>query len=224
VRLTVKGVRSRLVSGSAGSLRSFALAFLVVAAVAGPAAIAPGTACAAAASDAPHAALAIDTGASESVYCVALDAESVSGTHLIQLAGSQFGVEYRLGFGGRAVCMLAGVGVDGPDCFGAYPDFWGYWHGDATRGWTWASTSAADHSVESGDVEGWSWGSGDSGATHPAPTQTAIDDACRGAIASAPGTDTGDGADPVGGIVAIGAIALLGMGGWFTLRRTRGAP
>ncbi len=56
----------------------------------------------------PHAALVVDTGQQATSYCVALDASSVSGTRLIELASEQYGLAYRLGFGGRAVCMLVG--------------------------------------------------------------------------------------------------------------------
>jgi LPXTG-motif cell wall-anchored protein len=125
-----------------------------------------------------RAALVVDTGAGATSYCVALGAESVSGLDVIRLAHEQYGLDYRLGFGGRAVCSLAGVGVEGDDCFGAFPDFWGYWRGDGTGGWTWSSTGAADTTVEPGDVEGWSWGPGQDGSTHPMPPRTREDDVC----------------------------------------------
>ena len=129
-----------------------------------------------------RAALVVDTGGQARSYCVALGADAVSGTELIRLAHDQFGLDYRLGFGGRAVCRLSGVGVDGGDCFGAYPDFWGYWHGDGGGGWTWASGSAADWSVEAGDVEGWQWGPGQDGATHASPPATGAEDVCEPAV------------------------------------------
>ena len=62
----------------------------------------------------------------------------MSGIHLIELASNQYGMQYRLGFGGKAVCQLEGVGPDGDDCFGGYPFFWGYWHWDGGTGWDWA--------------------------------------------------------------------------------------
>ena len=126
-----------------------------------------------------RAALVVDTGGQARSYCVALGADAVSGTELIRLAHDQYGLDYRLGFGGRAVCRLSGVGVDGGDCFGAYPDFWGYWHGDGGGGWTWASGSAADWSVQAGDVEGWQWGPGQDGATHASPPATRAEDVCE---------------------------------------------
>jgi hypothetical protein len=125
-----------------------------------------------------RAALVVDTGTRARSYCVALGADDVSGTDLIRLAHAQYGLDYRLGFGGRAVCRLAGVGVDGGDCFGAFPEYWGYWHGDDSGGWTWANGSAADWTVKPGDVEGWQWGTGQDGTTHAMPPATNEEDVC----------------------------------------------
>jgi hypothetical protein len=143
----------------------------------GPAATgaAGGIACAA---DRPHAALVVDTGAQTTTYCVGLDAGTVNGLHLIQLAAAQYGLTYRLGFGGQAVCQLNGTGSTSGDCFGDYPDFWGYWHGDGHGGWTWAGSGAGSAVVGDGAVEGWSWGQGDSGTTHPSPPRQRFQDVC----------------------------------------------
>jgi len=162
--------------------RRLAATLLVTAAllvVAMPAASGGAAACAAATG--PHAALVVDTGSRSTAYCVALDAPTVTGIHLIQLAGAQHGLTYGLGFGGQAVCRLQGVGPAGDDCFADHPNFWGYWHGDGHGGlerWTWASTGAASTTVGSGDVEGWAWGAGDSPATHPMPPRVGIDAVC----------------------------------------------
>jgi LPXTG-motif cell wall-anchored protein len=142
------------------------------------------TACAAETAGQAHAALVVDTGSRTTTYCVELDAGSVSGLHLIQLAGLQYGLTYRLGFGGQAVCALEGVGPSTGDCFGDYPDFWGYWHGNGSSGWSWAGTGAASASIREGTVEGWSWGAGASGTSHPAPPAQGFDDVC--AVASTP--------------------------------------
>jgi hypothetical protein len=140
-----------------------------------PALFAPATACA---STDQHAGLVVDTGRQATSYCVAIGAGTLSGMQLIQLAGRQYGLDYRLGFGGEAVCRLDDVGVSGADCFGAAPDFWGYWRGDGSGGWTWSSTGAADTAVQPGDVEGWSWGSGQDGSTHPEPPRATLSSVC----------------------------------------------
>lgn len=138
-----------------------------------------------------RAALVVDTGTEARSYCVALGADGVSGTELIRLAHAQYGLDYRLGYGGRAVCRLAGVGVDDGDCFGAFPEYWGYWHGDGGGGWTWASGSAADWTVRPGDVEGWQWGTGEDGTTHAMPPATTVEDVCRPLEPSPSPTPTG---------------------------------
>lgn len=141
---------------------------------------------AAACASSGSAALVVDTGEASYTYCVSLPARSVSGIELIQLAGDQHGLQYRLGYGGGAVCQLQNVGPDGDDCFADYPDFWGYWRGDGSGGWNWSDSGAGSTTVESGDVEGWSWGSGQDGASHQQPPATAYSSVCA---ASAPPRD-----------------------------------
>jgi hypothetical protein len=156
-----------------------------------PVALAPQAACAA---EGPHAALVVDTGTGGSAYrfCVALDAPEVSGTELIELASEQYGLSYRLGYGGNAVCELAGVGSETDDCFDRYPDFWGYWHGDESGDWTWASSGPASTSVHDGDIEGWSWGRGNDAASHPPPPTVTFKAVC-GYAPAPPDRDVGDG-------------------------------
>jgi LPXTG-motif cell wall-anchored protein len=143
-----------------------------------PGPLAPSAACAA---EGPRAVLVVDTGESEASLCVALPKPSVSGLDLIELAGEQHGLSYRFGYGGNAVCMLAGVGTTGDDCFEKYPDFWGYWRGDGSGGWSWSGSGAGSTTVEDGDVEGWSWGSGSNGDTHPRPPATSYNSVCPAA-------------------------------------------
>jgi hypothetical protein len=147
-----------------------------LAGVSAPAVLGGAPACAAATG--PHAGLVVVTSGGTSTFCVALDAAEVSGLHLIELAHDQDGLSYSFGFGGQAVCQLGGVGPSGGDCFADYPDFWGYWHGDGSGGWTWASTGAGSARIGDGDLDGWVWGIGDTPATHDAPPTLGIDDVC----------------------------------------------
>ncbi|MGI8774060.1 MAG: hypothetical protein ACR2KQ_03425 [Actinomycetota bacterium] len=135
---------------------------------------APNVACAAESS----AALVVATGGTTYRYCVSLPAASVSGIDLIRLAGEQHGLQYSLGYGGRAVCQLAGVGPEGDDCFADHPNFWGYWRGNGSGGWNWSSTGGGSTTVRSGDVEGWAWGRGQDGNTHPRPPATTYGSVC----------------------------------------------
>jgi hypothetical protein len=172
------------------SLGTLALAAGLLWPAAGPAPVA----CAAG----DRAALVVDTGAEVQRFCVQLPDESVTGIELIELASDQYGLSYKLGFGGGAMCMLAGVGPTGDDCFEEYPNFWGYWRG-AAGGWAWSSTGAADTEVTDGDVEGWTWGAGQDPETHPAPPPTAFSSVCPGGAGGggeeAGGDEAGEGRD-----------------------------
>jgi hypothetical protein len=159
-----------------------------------------GVACAAS-----SAALVVSTGGDNYTYCVELGGSSVNGIQLIQRAGSQHGLQYKLGYGGKAVCMLANVGASGNDCFGEHPYFWGYWRGNGSGGWDWSGTGASNVTVTAGDVNGWSWGTGDSGSSHPAPPSTTYDSVCGSAPAPDPSPEPdkdrssgSNGANPTG--------------------------
>lgn len=139
-----------------------------------PMLVAPAPACA---TTPDSAALVVDTGGRATRYCVAMEAARISGIDLIELAAKQYGLDYRLGYGGAAVCRLDHVGIDGGECFTDSDEFWGYWRGTG-GGWSWSSTGAAGTVVEPGDVEGWSWGTGRDGSSHRAPPATSYESAC----------------------------------------------
>lgn len=167
-------------------LRSLAVATLVfLVPVGGLTPVGTSSACA---SSARRAALVVDTGAQELRLCVVLPAGSVSGIDLIELASGQHGLQYRLGYGGQGVCQLAGVGSEGEECFTDSPEFWGYWLGDGSGGWSWSSTGAGSVTVSPGDVQGWSYGTGRDASTHQAPPSTTYELVCP-----APGTGGGGG-------------------------------
>jgi hypothetical protein len=118
----------------------------------------------------PHAALVVDTGAEAERFCVRFPGErtSVSGIELIELAGIQHGLSYRLAQfdEGVAVCMLADVGRATGECLGT--PYWTYWHGDGSGGWVYSSVGAGKWTVTDGAVEGWAWG----GASTRPPSTT----------------------------------------------------
>lgn len=149
------------------------------------------TACAA---EGPSAVLVVDTEApgGQLRYCVAMPDGSVTGIELIELAGAQHGLQYRFGYGGNVVCQLAGVGYASDECLKDGPEFWGYWRGDGSGGWDWSSTGGHATVVRDGDVEGWSWGTGNDGSSHPAPPGTTFASVC-GAPSGSDGGSKGDG-------------------------------
>ena len=151
-------------------------ASLVAAGMIIPAATTPQVACAA---TADSAALVVDTGASVTRYCVEIPRGGTDGIGLIKLAAQQYGLTYNLGFGGAAVCALNGVGVtSSSDCFAEMPNFWGYYIGSSSGGWSWSGTGAGSISVDPGDVQGWAWGTGKDGSSHPQPPATRYEDVC----------------------------------------------
>lgn len=152
------------------ALAAASLTLSGLAVVAGPAPLA-------CAGEGPDATLVIDTGSSEAMYCVALDAPSVSGLRLIELASQQHGISYSLGYQGQAVCMLAGVGSQEEECFQGGEPFWGYWR-MGSSGWVWSGTGAGGARVDDGDVEGWAWGTGNDGASHQQPPTTTHEAVC----------------------------------------------
>lgn len=152
-----------------------------------------GSGSSACAASAQHAAIAVDTGDQELRFCVVLPPGTVTGIDLIELASDQHGLQYRLGYGGQGVCQLAGVGSEGEECFTDSPEFWGYWRGDGSGGWTWSSTGAGSVTVSPGDVQGWSYGTGRDPSTHQTPPPTTY-----GLVCPAKGTG-GDGGDDEGG-------------------------
>ena len=151
---------------------------------------------AACAAEGPSAVLVVDTenAGGEHRFCVALPDDSISGIELIELAAEQHGLDYRLGYGGNVVCVLAGVGYESDECLKEGPEFWGYWRGDGSGGWDWSSTGGRATRVEDGDVEGWSWGSGNDGSSHPEPPGTTFEAVCgeRASPDDAESRDTND--------------------------------
>jgi hypothetical protein len=147
------------------------------------------------AAEGPSAVLVVDTEQAGGLhrFCVSLPDASVSGIELVELASQQHGLQYRLGYGGNVVCQLAGVGYGSDECLREGPEFWGYWRGDGSGGWDWSSSGGHATRVENGDVEGWSWGTGNDGSSHPAPASTTFASVC-GRPADPPG-DSGGGRD-----------------------------
>ncbi len=172
-------------------LRRLVLSFTLALGAMGPVALAPGVACAA--DSANSAALVVDTGGSVQEYCVEISG-TVSGLELIKLANKQYGLDYAFGYGGQAVCRLAGTGSSSNDCLeDDKPYFWGYWRGTGGGGWSWSNSGAGNTSVGPGDVEGWAWGTGMNGGSHPQPPNTDYEDVCT--VKDDSGGGGGDGGD-----------------------------
>ncbi len=152
-----------------------------------------GAAPAACAAEGPTAALVVDTGSGDALrYCVVLPDGSVTGLEVIKLASEQHGLQYRLGYGGNVVCQLAGVGYESDECLKEGPEFWGYWRGNGSGGWEWSSSGAGSTTVRDGDVEGWAWGTGNDGSSHPAPPEATFESVCGEQTSGGGGSKTDD--------------------------------
>lgn len=153
-------------------IRAGALSLFIAAGALAPAVAPASSACAAEGEF--RAGLVVDTGrGSEPLsMCVDLEGEEqVTGIELIKLANKQHGLAYQFGYGGGAVCQLANVPEENPpdDCFEGTDKFWAYWRGDGSGGWATSQQGAGSTIVESGDVDGWSFGEGKTADTHPKP-------------------------------------------------------
>ena len=153
-------------------IRAGALSLFIAAGALAPAVAPASSACAAEGEF--RAGLVVDTGRGNEPLsmCVDLgDDKQVTGIELIKLASKQYGLQYQLGYGGDAVCQLANVPDGDPpeDCFDGADEFWGYWRGDGSGGWETSQQGAGSTIVESGDVDGWSYGPGKSAETHAKP-------------------------------------------------------
>ena len=170
------------------ALAALAVAAGLLAPVAGPAP-------AACAGDGPHAGLVVSHDGRTLALCVALDAERVTGLHLIELAGEQHGLDHAFGYGGQAVCRLDGLGTASETCFEEDdPFYWAYFRLEGGR-WTYSPVGAGSTLVEDGDVEGWAWGTGGA-SSHPRPPLRSFADVCG---EERPGPTTGGGTGQAAG-------------------------
>jgi hypothetical protein len=90
--------------------------------------------------------------------CVTFEGDSISGLDLLQQSGLNMETATNPNQG-AAVCKIREVGCPASDCFCSMPNYWAYWQ-LAENGWAYASTGADQSKVEDGNVNAWSWGSG----------------------------------------------------------------
>jgi hypothetical protein len=126
------------------------------------------------ANDYNRAGLVIDYGdGNVATFCVSFYEESITGMDVLERAGRRL----ELGFSGGAICAVDGVGCPGNDCWCECRDpssgciHWMYWHFLDGK-WIYSSLGAAGYQVHDGDVEGWIWGSGDTGGGAQPPVYT----------------------------------------------------
>lgn len=120
-----------------------------------------------------QAGLAIFTGDGR-VYtdCVSFSESEITGLDLLQRTGMKIETAINPNQG-TAVCKIGEVGDPSGDCFGSMPDYWSYWQqGDS--GWEYSVKGADLSQVKDGEVNAWSWGTGD------APPAITFQNICEG--------------------------------------------
>ncbi len=92
--------------------------------------------------------------------CIEFGESEISGYDVLMRSGLTVVAAYDSGQG-TAICKIEHEGCPAEACLTcAYPNYWSYWHlvnGD----WAYSQVGAGGHTVHPGDVEGWSWGTGD---------------------------------------------------------------
>ena len=93
--------------------------------------------------------------------CVEFNESEISGYDVLERSGLDITAFFDSGMG-AAICSIEGEGCSVEECLTcATPDYWSYWR--LTDGiWSYYQAGASTSTVRDGDVEGWSWGSGDS--------------------------------------------------------------
>ena len=129
-------------------MRAYALSVLLAVMLAWPL---PATA-----DEPPRAAIVVRFGDGRHIVrIVSFEGDTIRGMDLLRAAG--------LGVVAQNEALVCKIGPDGCD----YPekkcvcgrDFWSYWH-YTDEGWTFANQGAASHTLCHGEIDGWSWGSG----------------------------------------------------------------
>jgi hypothetical protein len=146
-----------------------------------------------------HAALVVEHGDGRVLdYCVGFDGASVTGEQLLQLAHTEFGLEYGVesyGAGlGDAVCQIDyEPATYPPNCLQAGSPYWNMFVSRAGGAWTGSNRGASTQTFADGDAEGWHW---TSGGTGPPPSPAGVCSTAPPATAPPPAAPPQPAANP----------------------------
>lgn len=90
--------------------------------------------------------------------CVSFREETISGLDLLQRSGLSIDTAHNPNQG-TAVCKIEGVGCPSKACFCKMPDYWSYWIKSDEK-WAYSTAGAEQSQVGAGEVNAWSWGTG----------------------------------------------------------------
>lgn len=92
--------------------------------------------------------------------CVEFSGSEISGYDVLAGSGLSIVAAFDSGMG-AAVCSIEGQGCPIESCLTcATPNYWAYWH-LVNGAWSYSQAGVSSYKVHDGDVEGWSWGTGD---------------------------------------------------------------
>jgi hypothetical protein len=110
--------------------------------------------------------------------CIEFGESEMSGYDALIRSGLDVVAAFDSGIG-AAVCKIEDDGCPLEDCLTCdAPNYWSYWH-LSNGAWNYSPAGGSSYKVQDGDVEGWSWGTGDP------PPVVAFDQIC-----APPATDT----------------------------------
>jgi hypothetical protein len=92
--------------------------------------------------------------------CIEFGGSEISGYDVLERSGLSVTAAFDSGQG-AAICKIEHEGCPVEDCLTcAYPNYWAYWH-LRDGSWAYSQVGASGYQAHDGDVEGWSWGTGD---------------------------------------------------------------
>ncbi len=116
--------------------------------------------------------------------CIEFTEAEITGEDVLDRSGLSVVKDLSYGLG-AAICKIEDDGCNHPQqhcfcqCQGAECQYWGYYHLDQQDNeWVYSGMGASWHSVQPGDVEGWSWGAGDAGESDVEPPLLTFEDLC----------------------------------------------
>jgi len=116
--------------------------------------------------------------------CIEFTEPEITGEDVLDRSGLSVVKDFDYGLG-AAICKIEDDGCDHPpahcfcQCQGAECKYWAYYHLDAeNEEWVYSGMGASWHTVQPGDVEGWSWGSGDAGGSEVEPPLLTFEELC----------------------------------------------
>jgi hypothetical protein len=114
--------------------------------------------------------------------CVEFSEPELTGEEVLDRSGLSIVRDTSYGLG-AAICKIEGDGCDYPaepcfcQCEGVDCEYWAYYHLDNGE-WIYSGMGATWHTVQHGDVEGWSWGAGDPSGSDVEPPLIPFDQLC----------------------------------------------